>query len=64
MSGSCRSGRDLGRAGQRRPVAEDFLFDSPVLVGSQRIGPDLAKRRVAFADPNLALEAPYAPQQE
>jgi cytochrome c oxidase cbb3-type subunit II len=28
--------------GVRRSVAEDYLFDQPVLLGSQRIGPDLA----------------------
>jgi len=39
--------RDLGSDishgwGVRRSVAEDYLFDQPVLLGSQRIGPDLA----------------------
>jgi cytochrome c oxidase cbb3-type subunit II len=28
--------------GTRRSVAEDYLFDQPVLLGSQRIGPDLS----------------------
>jgi cytochrome c oxidase cbb3-type subunit 2 len=28
--------------GVRRSVAEDYLFDQPVLLGSQRVGPDLA----------------------
>jgi cytochrome c oxidase cbb3-type subunit 2 len=28
--------------GARRSVAEDYLFDQPVLLGSQRVGPDLA----------------------
>jgi cbb3-type cytochrome oxidase cytochrome c subunit len=37
------TGPDLARGwGKRRSVAEDFLFDYPVLLGSQRIGPDLA----------------------
>jgi cbb3-type cytochrome oxidase cytochrome c subunit len=36
-------GPDIARGwGKRRTVAEDFLFDSPVMLGSQRIGPDLA----------------------
>ncbi len=28
--------------GERRTVAADYLFDQPVMAGSQRIGPDLA----------------------
>jgi cytochrome c oxidase cbb3-type subunit II len=32
---------DLERWGKRRTVAEDYLFDTPVLLGSQRVGPDL-----------------------
>jgi cbb3-type cytochrome oxidase cytochrome c subunit len=37
------TGPDLARGwGKRRSVAEDFLFDYPVMLGSQRIGPDLA----------------------
>jgi cytochrome c oxidase cbb3-type subunit 2 len=28
--------------GARRSVAEDYLFDQPVLLGSLRVGPDLA----------------------
>jgi cytochrome c oxidase cbb3-type subunit 2 len=28
--------------GVRRSVAEDYLFDYPVMLGSQRVGPDLA----------------------
>src|SRR5437660_1007432 len=36
-------GPDIARGwGLRRSVAEDFLFDNPVMLGSQRIGPDLA----------------------
>ena len=35
-------GADLERWGKRRTVANDYLFDDPVLLGSQRIGPDLA----------------------
>ena len=36
------TGPDIPRWGKRRSVAEDFLFDQPVMLGSQRIGPDLA----------------------
>jgi len=36
-------GSDISHGwGVRRSVAEDYLFDQPVLLGSQRIGPDLA----------------------
>ena len=36
-------GPDIARGwGKRRSVAEDFLYDYPVMLGSQRIGPDLA----------------------
>ena len=46
-------GPDIARGwGKRRTVAEDFLFDSPVMLGSQRIGPDLANAgaRLPVAD--------------
>jgi cytochrome c oxidase cbb3-type subunit 2 len=33
---------DLQRWGSRRTVGQDYLYDYPVLLGSQRIGPDLA----------------------
>ncbi|HEX3719277.1 MAG TPA: cbb3-type cytochrome c oxidase subunit II [Verrucomicrobiae bacterium] len=37
------AGPDISHGwGARRSVAEDYLFDQPVLLGSQRIGPDLA----------------------
>jgi len=37
------TGPDIARGwGKRRSVAEDFLFDQLVMLGSQRIGPDLA----------------------
>ena len=37
------TGADIARKwGQRRTVAQDYLHDYPVLLGSQRIGPDLA----------------------
>jgi cytochrome c oxidase cbb3-type subunit 2 len=36
-------GPDLRRGlGLRRSLAEDYLFEQPVMLGSQRIGPDLS----------------------
>ena len=36
-------GSDLQRGwGRRRSLAEDYLFEQPVMLGSQRVGPDLA----------------------
>ncbi len=36
-------GVDIARGwGQRRSVARDYIYDSPVLIGRNRIGPDLA----------------------
>jgi len=38
-----QNGTDVDRGwGARRTVARDYLFDSPPLLGSSRIGPDLA----------------------
>ena len=46
-------GPDLARGwGKRRTVAEDFLFDSPVMPGSQRVGPDLANVGTRLPDAN------------
>jgi cbb3-type cytochrome oxidase cytochrome c subunit len=56
-------GPDLSRGwGRRRTVAEDFLFDSPVMPGSQRVGPDLANIGVRQPDANWHLRHLYAPQ--
>jgi cytochrome c oxidase cbb3-type subunit II len=55
-------GSDLHRGwGARRSVAEDYLFDQPVMLGSQRVGPDLANfgRRT---DLNAVLLRLYDPQ--
>jgi cbb3-type cytochrome oxidase cytochrome c subunit len=58
-------GPDIARGwGPRRSVAEDFLFDSPVMLGSQRIGPDLANAGVRLPDPNWHLRHLYAPRLE
>ena len=42
-------------------MAEDFLFDYPVMLGSVRIGPDLANIGVRQPDPNWHLLHLYAP---
>lgn len=58
-------GPDIARGwGKRRTVAEDFLFDYPVMLGSERIGPDLANVGVRQPDPNWHLRHLYAPQLE
>jgi cbb3-type cytochrome oxidase cytochrome c subunit len=58
-------GPDLARGwGKRRSVAEDFLYDSPVMPGSQRVGPDLANLGVRQPDPNWHLLHLYAPQAQ
>jgi cbb3-type cytochrome oxidase cytochrome c subunit len=56
------TGPDIPRWGKRRTVAEDYLYDSPVMLGSQRIGPDLANVGMRLADPNWQLLHLYAPQ--
>jgi cbb3-type cytochrome oxidase cytochrome c subunit len=56
-------GPDIARIwGKRRIVAEDFLFDSPVMPGSQRVGPDLADVGTRLPDANWHLLNLYAPQ--
>jgi cytochrome c oxidase cbb3-type subunit II len=56
-------GPDIARGwGKRRTVAEDFLFDSPVMPGSQRIGPDLANVGVRIPDATWHLRHLYAPR--
>jgi cbb3-type cytochrome oxidase cytochrome c subunit len=58
-------GPDITRRwGKRRSVAQDFLFDSPVMLGSQRVGPDLANVGVRFPDANWHLRHLYAPRSE
>jgi cytochrome c oxidase cbb3-type subunit 2 len=58
-------GPDIERGwGKRRSVAEDFLYDSPVLLGSERIGPDLANIGLRQPDPNWHLRHLYAPASQ
>jgi cbb3-type cytochrome oxidase cytochrome c subunit len=55
-------GPDIARGwGKRRSVAEDFIFDSPVMLGNQRIGPDLANVGMRQPDVNWHLRHLYAP---
>ncbi|HTL15669.1 MAG TPA: cbb3-type cytochrome c oxidase subunit II [Patescibacteria group bacterium] len=56
-------GPDIVRGwGKRRTVAEDFLYDSPVMPGSQRIGPDLANVGSRLPDVNWHLLHLYNPK--
>jgi cytochrome c oxidase cbb3-type subunit 2 len=56
-------GPDISRGwGLRRSVAEDFLYDYPVMLGSQRVGPDLANAGVRLPEANWHLLHLYAPQ--
>lgn len=56
-------GPDIARGwGRRRSVAEDFLFDSPPMPGSQRVGPDLANVGARLPDPAWHLRHLYAPR--
>ena len=56
-------GPDISRGwGKRRSVAADFLYDSPVMLGSQRIGPDLANVGASKPDVNWHLLHLYAPR--
>jgi cbb3-type cytochrome oxidase cytochrome c subunit len=58
-------GPDIARGwGKRRTVAEDYLFDSPVMLGSQRIGPDLANVGLRQPDANWQLCHLFAPRSE
>ncbi len=56
------TGPDIARGwGKRRTVAQDFIFDQTVMLGSQRIGPDLANAGVRLPDPKWHLLHLYAP---
>ena len=58
-------GPDIARGwGKRRTVAEDFLYDDPVMLGSQRVGPDLANVGIRIPDYNWQLRHLYAPRSE
>ncbi|PWU16479.1 MAG: hypothetical protein C5B50_13515 [Verrucomicrobia bacterium] len=56
-------GPDIARGwGKRQSVADDFLYDYPVMLGSQRIGPDLAGVGARLPDENWHLRHLYAPK--
>lgn len=56
-------GADIARGwGLRHSVAEDFLYDYPVQLGSLRIGPDLADVGRRLTDANWQLLHLYAPR--
>jgi cytochrome c oxidase cbb3-type subunit 2 len=58
-------GPDIARGwGNRRTVAEDFLYDYPVMLGAQRIGPDLANVGLRLPDAKWHLLHLYAPRLE
>ncbi len=56
------TGGDIPRWGTRHSVAADYLYDSPVQLGSLRVGPDLASIGVRYPDVNWQLAHLYAPQ--
>jgi len=57
------TGVDISRGwGLRHSVAEDFLYDYPVQLGSVRVGPDLADVGRRLPDANWQLIHLYAPR--
>ena len=58
-------GPDIARGwGKRHSVAADYVYDWPVMLGSQRIGPDLANIGVRRGDANWQLRHLYLPETE
>ena len=56
------TGPDMARGwGMRQSVAEDYLYDQPVQLGSLRAGPDLSNIGVRAPDANWQLTHLYAP---
>ncbi len=59
------TGPDITRGwGMRQSVAEDYLYDYPVQLGSLRAGPDLSNVGVRAPDMNWQLVHLYAPNSE
>jgi cbb3-type cytochrome oxidase cytochrome c subunit len=57
------TGADIARGwGSRQSVAADYLYDTPVQLGSLRAGPDLANIGVRAPDVNWQLQHLYAPR--
>jgi cbb3-type cytochrome oxidase cytochrome c subunit len=58
-------GPDISRGwGLRRSVSADFLYDNPVMLGSLRVGPDLANVGSRLPDANWHLRHLYSPQAD
>jgi cbb3-type cytochrome oxidase cytochrome c subunit len=58
-------GADISRGwGRRRTVAQDYVYDVPVQLGTRRAGPDLANVGLRQPDVNWHLRHLYAPQAE
>jgi len=58
-------GPDIERGwGHRGTVGQDYLQDSPVFLGSQRLGPDLANIGARNPDANWHLKHLYAPSSD
>lgn len=56
-------GADIARGwGVRHSVAQDYIYDSTVMLGSQRVGPDLSNVGLRSPDVNWHLRHLYAPQ--
>jgi cytochrome c oxidase cbb3-type subunit 2 len=56
------TGPDIARGwGMRQSVAEDYLYDQPVQLGSLRAGPDLSNTGARAPDANWQLLHLYAP---
>ncbi len=56
-------GADIARGwGKRQSVAEDYLYDSTVMLGSLRVGPDLANVGARLPDANWHLRHLYDPR--
>lgn len=59
------TGPDIARGwGLRRSVAQDFVYDLPVQLGTRRAGPDLANIGLRQPDVNWHLRHLYAPVSE
>lgn len=56
-------GADIARGwGTRRTVAQDYLYDFPVMLGALRVGPDLANIGTRSPDVKWHLNHLYAPK--
>jgi cbb3-type cytochrome oxidase cytochrome c subunit len=58
-------GADMSRGwGRRRTVAQDYVYDAVVQLGTRRAGPDLANVGMRLPDVNWHLRHLYAPKAE